>query len=69
MPAVLNAADEEAVEAFLAGKIGFLSIYKVVEKVVLHHTIVKNPSLEDILQADQSARQEAQRIMEPRLRR
>ena len=55
MPAVLNAADEEAVEAFLKGKIGFLSIYKVVEKVVLRHTIVKNPSLQDILQADEWA--------------
>jgi 1-deoxy-D-xylulose-5-phosphate reductoisomerase len=64
MPAVLNAADEMAVEAFLKGKIGFLSIYKVVEKVVLRHTIVKNPSLEAILQADQWARQEARKIME-----
>lgn len=63
MPAALNAADEEAVEAFLKGKIGFLSIYKVVEKVVLRHTIVKNPSLQDILQADQWAREEARKMM------
>ena len=63
MPAVLNAADEEAVGAFLKGKIDFLSIYKIVEKVVLHHTIVKNPSLQAILQADEWARQEARRIM------
>jgi 1-deoxy-D-xylulose-5-phosphate reductoisomerase len=64
MPAVLNAADEEAVGAFLRGKIDFISIYKVVEKVVLRHTIVKNPSLQAILQADQWARQEAQDILE-----
>jgi 1-deoxy-D-xylulose-5-phosphate reductoisomerase len=64
MPAVLNAADEEAVGAFLNGRIGFLSIHKVVEKVVLHHTIVKNPSLQDILQADQWARIEAKNILE-----
>jgi 1-deoxy-D-xylulose-5-phosphate reductoisomerase len=63
MPAVLNAADEEAVEAFLKGKIGFLSIYKVVEKVVLRHKIVKDPSLQDILEADQWARQEALELM------
>jgi len=69
LPAVLNAADEEAVEAFLKGRIGFLSIYKVVEKVVLHHTIVKNPSLQDILLADEWARIEARQLMEPRLRR
>jgi 1-deoxy-D-xylulose-5-phosphate reductoisomerase len=64
MPAVLNAADEEAVEAFLRGKIGFLSIYKVVEKVVLRHKIIKNPSLQAILQSDEWARQEAQNILE-----
>jgi 1-deoxy-D-xylulose-5-phosphate reductoisomerase len=65
MPAVLNAADEEAVEAFLKGKINFLSIYKVVEKVVLRHKIVKNPSLEAIFQADEWARIESRKIMEP----
>jgi 1-deoxy-D-xylulose-5-phosphate reductoisomerase len=64
LPAVLNAADEEAVEAFLKGRIGFLSIYKVVEKVVLRHTIVKNPSLNAILQSDEWARREAQNILE-----
>jgi len=63
LPAVLNAADEEAVAAFLKGDIGFLSIYKIVEKVVLRHTIVKNPSLQDILQADQWARQEAGKLI------
>jgi 1-deoxy-D-xylulose-5-phosphate reductoisomerase len=67
MPAVLNAADEEAVEAFLKGRIDFLSIYKIVEKVVLRHTIVKNPSLQAILQADEWARQEAREIIGPRL--
>ena len=60
MPAVLNAADEEAVGAFLKGKISFLSIYKVVEKVVLRHAIIKNPSLELIFQADEWARSEVQ---------
>jgi 1-deoxy-D-xylulose-5-phosphate reductoisomerase len=63
MPAVLNAADEEAVEAFLRGKIDFLSIYKVVEKVVLRHTIIRNPSLQAILQADEWGRQEAQKTI------
>ncbi len=63
MPAVLNAADEEAVEAFLRGKIDFLSIYKVVEKVVLRHKIVKNPSLKAILETDEWARHEAQSVL------
>jgi 1-deoxy-D-xylulose-5-phosphate reductoisomerase len=65
MPAVLNAADEEAVEAFLKGRIDFLSIYKIVEKVVLRHTIVKNPSLQAILQADEWARKETRKIIFP----
>jgi 1-deoxy-D-xylulose-5-phosphate reductoisomerase len=63
-PAVLNAADEEAVEAFLKNRIDFLSIYKVVEKVVLRHKIIKNPSLQEILQADAWARHEAKNILE-----
>jgi len=63
MPAVLNAADEEAVEAFLAGKINFLSIYKVIEKVIGHHTLVKDPSLDEIIQADAWARQEAHKTL------
>jgi 1-deoxy-D-xylulose-5-phosphate reductoisomerase len=64
MPAVLNAADEEAVKAFLGGQIGFSSIYKAVEKVVLRHKIVKNPSLQAILGADRWARQKAQEVLE-----
>ncbi len=64
MPAVLNAADEEAVEAFLKGKIGFLNIYKTVEKVVLAHTTLKDPSLQAILQADEWAREKARKVLE-----
>ena len=64
LPAVLNAADEVAVESFLSSKIDFVDIYKVVERVFLRHKIVKNPSLEAVLQADQWARQEARNILE-----
>lgn len=64
VPSVLNAADEEAVDSFLKGKIAFTSIYKIVEKVVLKHKIVRNPKLRDILQADQWARNEARKVME-----
>ena len=64
LPAVLNAADEVAVESFLSSKIDFVDIYKVVERVFLRHKIDKNPSLEAVLQADQWARQEARNILE-----
>jgi len=62
-PAVLNAADEEAVEAFLARKISFTQIYKVVEKIVIKHRSVDSSSLNTILDADQWARQEARKII------
>ncbi len=63
LPCVLNAADEEVVEAFLEGRIGFNSIFKVVEKVVRRHKIYKNPSLKDIYAADQWAREEVKTIL------
>ncbi len=64
VPAVLNAADEEAVEAFLKHKITFPDIYRVVEKVLRKHTMHKSPDISRILRADQWAREEARRIMD-----
>lgn len=63
LPCVLNAADEEAVEGFLKGKIGFTAIYKVVEKIVRRHKIVASATIADILAADAWARQEAGAVM------
>ncbi len=59
MPAVLNAANEQAVALFLDEKIGFLEIPKVIEQVCdLHQSQnTSHPSLDDILEADQWARQ------------
>jgi 1-deoxy-D-xylulose-5-phosphate reductoisomerase len=58
MPAVLNAANEQAVALFLAEKIHFLDIPKVIEKVCDKHRVDNNsnPSLDDILAADIWAR-------------
>jgi 1-deoxy-D-xylulose-5-phosphate reductoisomerase len=58
MPAVLNAANEQAVALFLAEKIQFLDIPKVIEKVCDKHRADNNltPSLDDILAADIWAR-------------
>jgi 1-deoxy-D-xylulose-5-phosphate reductoisomerase len=61
LPCVLNAADEEAVEAFLEGRIKFTKIYSIVEKVVLSHKTKSNPDLETILGVDAWARQEARK--------
>jgi len=59
MPAVLNAANEVAVEAFCNGKIGFEQISRTVARVMERHQPVEHPSLEQILSADGWARAEA----------
>ena len=48
MPAVLNAANEAAVGAFIAGRIGFMDIPRMVRYVMDHHTVRPDPSLEQI---------------------
>ncbi len=58
-PAVLCAADEMAVEFFLAGMIGFLDIPRLIEDTIGCHRPVSNPSLEEILAADAWARETA----------
>ncbi len=59
MPAVLNAANEVAVESFLNGKIKFTSIHTVVARVLERHTTIPKPDLEEILMADGNSRREA----------
>ena len=56
-PAVLNAADEAAVDLFLKGKVGFLQIPRLVEKTIRRHEVLSNPGIEDILNADRWARE------------
>ena len=72
MPAVLNAANEQAVALFLEEKIGFLDIPRLIERVCDRHQSDHrtNPSLADIIAADQWARQEvleASKMMEERI--
>ena len=59
MPAVLNAANEEAVAQFLEEKIHFLDIPKMIEGACEQHKpdLAANPSLDDVLVVDQWARQ------------
>lgn len=58
-PAVLNAANETAVEAFLEGGLAFSGIWHCLEAVLARHAIDREPSLEAIFAADQWARREA----------
>ena len=57
-PAVLSAADEEAVHLFLDGRIGFNDIHGVVSDVLDKHEPIANASLESILAADAWAREQ-----------
>ncbi len=61
MPAVLNAADEVAVEAFLSGKLKFKEIYKIIKKVIDAHKIVSVSSIEEVLEVDRWARKIAKK--------
>ncbi len=58
-PAVLNAANEVAVDAFLEGRLGFLDIPGVIEDVLAKHGSAPVVSLEDVLGADEWARAQA----------
>lgn len=60
---VLNAANEEAVAAFLKGKIRFSKIVDIVEKVVLSHRPQKSFTIEEIFEADRWAREKARELI------
>ena len=55
--AILNGANEEAVSQFLAGKIGFLEIAEKVALVMERVPVVREPGLDDVLEADRAARE------------
>jgi 1-deoxy-D-xylulose-5-phosphate reductoisomerase len=61
LPSVLNAANEEAVNAFLSERVGFLDINKVIHKTLDTHLPQAIKTLDDVISADQWARAEAQR--------
>ena len=61
--AILNAANEEAVLAFLRGETGFNGIHKTVEAALDKVTVKYRPSLADILEADRLARQAARAVL------
>ena len=66
LPGVFNAANEVAVEAFLAEQIPFPRIWGMVEEVMQKHTTLSSPDLEAIIEADRWARSEAKVRLEKR---
>ncbi|MCZ6624227.1 MAG: 1-deoxy-D-xylulose-5-phosphate reductoisomerase [Deltaproteobacteria bacterium] len=59
MPAVLNAANEVAVAAFLERRIGFRKIHRVIEKTMAAHTYTHPREVQEILEVDRWARERA----------
>ncbi len=62
-PIALNAADEIAVEAFLAGNIGFLDIPGTIDQVLAETPGVKPDSIAEVLEQDRQARARARRVV------
>ena len=52
LPTVFNAANERAVSMFLNRKIGYLTITDIIESAMRRHTVIPNPSVEQILEAE-----------------
>ncbi|MBI2134782.1 1-deoxy-D-xylulose-5-phosphate reductoisomerase [Candidatus Woesearchaeota archaeon] len=64
MPAVLNAANEIAVYAFLENKIKFPDIAKIIKSMTDGHKTIKNPDLNQILDVDKKTREAAKKAIE-----
>lgn len=56
MPTAMNAANEIAVSLFMAGKLPFLEIDEMIERVMESHQTIKKPNLEAIMEVDSNTR-------------
>ena len=63
LPTAMNAANEAAVYAFLDNKIRFLDIQILIRKMMNEHKIIKNPGLNEILEADRKTKEETNEII------
>ena len=63
LPAVMNAANEVAVCAFLEKRISFLDIFRLISRTMELHTRIDNPDLSGIIEADCWARDKAQSLI------
>ena len=61
--ACLNAANEEAVFAFLEGKIKLYQIYEITKKIFDEHKIIQNPTIEEIFETDNSTREKTKQLI------
>lgn len=68
MPAVLNAANEVAVEYFLKDKIKFNDISKIIKKMMDEHEPIVNPTLEEILDIDKKIKEKTRKEIELKIK-
>jgi 1-deoxy-D-xylulose-5-phosphate reductoisomerase len=61
--AILNAANEKAVQAFLENEITFINIYEVVERTFNHFSCSKLITIEDVFEYDRQARIQAEKVI------
>ena len=66
-PAVYNAANEQAVEAFLAGQIGFVEIVSIIDQVIEQHNPPSRLTLEGVLESEAWARLTADSLIAQRI--
>ena len=64
MPAIMNAANEVAVDAFLKGRIGFLDIAETIGKTMQQMPFVSQPTYDDYVATDRESREFARKIVE-----
>jgi 1-deoxy-D-xylulose-5-phosphate reductoisomerase len=63
MPAVLNAANEHCVRAFLKDRLGFARIPSVIETVLNRHRVTGRPTLDQILESDRWAHEQVEALL------
>ena len=59
----MNAANEEAVFAFLDGKINLYNIYEITKKMCDEHTVIQNPTIDEIFAVDEQIRQKTKEFI------
>lgn len=62
--ACLNAANEEAVFAFLDRKINLYQIYEITKEIFDNHKLIQNPTIEEIFEVDEKTRLQTQELIE-----
>jgi len=66
-PICLNAANEEAVFAFLKGKIKLYEIFEITDKMMSSHNFVKSPTIDEILAIDDEIRAKTNELLNERI--